>query len=296
MLFLYNIPAAAMGALIVTATLAAALLGYAAFRRVLPARIDAEQRGMIVAMLSAVTTINSLLVAFSAVSVWSSYQAATDTVAAEAACATELSRDLAAFRAAGTGTGTGTGADAARRALADYLARVVDDEWPQMQQHGRADPRAEAAFDRMFAAINRVTPADERERVLLAQAMARANEMVKYRQARLQNLESAMPGTLWAVMLVSSSLSLLLLYALPGTRFNVGLVSIWAVTLGLAFFFVLAVDRPFAGEVSVSAAPIRRALDGLRATLAAPGRAALDAAPAGPGPAEHVSLAGCRRA
>ncbi|KVC93998.1 DUF4239 domain-containing protein [Burkholderia ubonensis] len=290
MLFLYNIPAAAMGALIVTATLAAALLGYAAFRRVLPARIDAEQRGMIVAMLSAVTTINSLLVAFSAVSVWSSYQAATDTVAAEAACATELSRDLAAFRVAGTG------ADAARRALADYLARVVDDEWPQMQQHGRADPRAEAAFDRMFAAINRVTPADERERVLLAQAMARANEMVKYRQARLQNLESAMPGTLWAVMLVSSSLSLLLLYALPGTRFNVGLVSIWAVTLGLAFFFVLAVDRPFAGEVSVSAAPIRRALDGLRATLAAPGRAALDAAPAGPGPAEHVSLAGCRRA
>ncbi|OJA92806.1 bestrophin-like domain [Burkholderia ubonensis] len=290
MLFLYNIPAAAMGALIVAATLAAALLGYAAFRRVLPARIDAEQRGMIVAMLSAVTTINSLLVAFSAVSVWSSYQAATDTVAAEAACATELSRDLAAFRVAGTG------ADAARRALADYLARVVDDEWPQMQQHGRADPRAEAAFDRMFAAINRVTPADERERVLLAQAMARANEMVKYRQARLQNLESAMPGTLWAVMLVSSSLSLLLLYALPGTRFNVGLVSIWAVTLGLAFFFVLAVDRPFAGEVSVSAAPIRHALDGLRATLAAPGRAALDAAPAGPGPAEHVSLAGCRRA
>ncbi|KWC20795.1 DUF4239 domain-containing protein [Burkholderia ubonensis] len=292
MLFLYNIPAAAMGALIVAATLAAALLGYAAFRRVLPARIDAEQRGMIVAMLSAVTTINSLLVAFSAVSVWSSYQAATDTVAAEAACATELSRDLAAFRVAGTGTG----ADAARRALADYLARVVDDEWPQMQQHGRADPRAEAAFDRMFAAINRVTPADERERVLLAQAMARANEMVKYRQARLQNLESAMPGTLWAVMLVSSSLSLLLLYALPGTRFNVGLVSIWAVTLGLAFFFVLAVDRPFAGEVSVSAAPIRHALDGLRATLATPGRAALDAAPAGPGPAEHVSLAGCRRA
>ncbi|KVL03181.1 DUF4239 domain-containing protein [Burkholderia ubonensis] len=290
MLFLYNIPAAAMGALIVAATLAAALLGYAAFRRVLPARIDAEQRGMIVAMLSAVTTINSLLVAFSAVSVWSSYQAATDTVAAEAACATELSRDLAAFRAAGTG------ADAARRALADYLARVVDDEWPQMQQHGRADPRAEAAFDRMFAAINRVTPTDERERVLLAQAMARANEMVKYRQARLQNLESAMPGTLWAVMLVSSSLSLLLLYALPGTRFNVGLVSIWAVTLGLAFFFVLAVDRPFAGEVSVRATPIRHALDGLRATLAAPRRAALDAAPAGPGPAEHVSLAGCRRA
>ncbi|PCE32641.1 bestrophin-like domain [Burkholderia ubonensis] len=283
MLFLYNIPVAAMGALIVAATLAAALLGYAAFRRVLPARIDAEQRGMIVAMLSAVTTINSLLVAFSAVSVWNSYQAATDTVAAEAACATELARDLVAFRVAGGGGG----ADAARRALADYLARAADDEWPQMQQHGRADPRAEAAFDRLFAAVNRIAPTDERERVLLAQVLARANEMVKHRQNRLQNLHSAMPGTLWAVMLVSSSLSLLLLYALPGTRFNVCLVSIWAVTLGLAFFFVLAVDRPFAGEVSVRATPIRHALDRLRAELAAP---------AGAGPAAHVSRADCRPA
>jgi hypothetical protein len=40
----------------------------------------------------------------------------------------------------------------------------------------------------------------------------------------------------------------------------VALVAVWAITLGLAFFFVLAVDRPFAGEVSVSSAPIERAL------------------------------------
>ncbi|MGZ2746935.1 bestrophin-like domain [Burkholderia stagnalis] len=290
MLFLYNIPAAAMGALIVSATLAAALLGYAVFRRIMPGHIDAEQRGMIIAMMSAITTINSLLVAFSAVSVWNSYQAATDTVAAEAACASELAHDLAAFH------GAGTGADAARQALAAYLARVADDEWPQMQQHARAEPRAEAAFDRMFAAINHVAPSDERERVLLSEVMARANEMVKYRQSRLQSLDSAMPATLWAVMLLSSSLSLLLLYALPGTRFNIGLVSIWAVTLGLAFFFVLAVDRPFAGEVSVSVAPIRRALDALRAELAAPGSAPSAAATTAPGPAPRLTPADCRRA
>ncbi|MBN3820805.1 DUF4239 domain-containing protein, partial [Paraburkholderia sp. Se-20369] len=187
-------------------------------------------------------------------------------------------------------------ADLARRALASYLARVADDEWPQMQQHARAEPRAEAAFDRMFAAVNHIAPTDERERVLLSEVMARANEMVKYRQSRLQNLDSAMPATLWAVMLISSSLSLLLLYALPGTRFNIGLVSIWAVTLGLAFFFVMAVDRPFAGEVSVSAEPIRRALDGLRAELAAPGNASSAAASAVPAAAPRATPADCRPA
>ncbi|MGT2434317.1 hypothetical protein ACU4HD_46880 [Cupriavidus basilensis] len=64
MLFLYNIPAWAMGAVIVFATLFVALGGYALFRRAFPVTLDAEQRNMAIAMMTAVTTINSLLVAF----------------------------------------------------------------------------------------------------------------------------------------------------------------------------------------------------------------------------------------
>ncbi len=252
MLFLYNIPAWAMGAVIVFVTLAVALGGYALFRRCFPITLDAEQRSMTIAMMAAVTTINSLLVAFSAISVWGAYQAAADIVAAEAACATELAHDLSAFSHPSAAT--------ARRELLLYLERVAHDEWPSMQQRARADDGAEAAFDRMFATVNRVTPSDDRERVLLIEVLGRVNEMVKYREKRLQNLDAAMPGTLWGVMLIASGLSLLLLYALPATRFHVALVTVWGVTLGLAFFFVLAVDRPFAGEVSVSSAPIERAI------------------------------------
>jgi len=263
MLFLYNLPSAEMGALIVAATLIVALAGYALIRSFFPVRLDAEQRGMTIAMMSAVTTINSLLVAFSAISVWSSYQAASDNVAAEAACATELSHDLAAFHAGQAYT--------ARHDLGVYLQRVVRDEWPLMQQHASSDAGTEAAFDSMFAAVNQIEPSGDREHVLLSEVLTRVNEMVKYRQRRLQDLDSAMPVTLWGVMLLASGMSLVLLYALPGTRFNVVLVSIWAITLGLAFFFVLAVDRPFAGEVSVGSEPMQRAL----ATLIAenPGQA-----------------------
>lgn len=255
MLFLYNIPAWAMGALIVFPTLAVALCGYALFRRCLPITLDAEQRSMTLAMMAAVTTINSLLVAFSAISVWGTYQAAGDIVAAEAACATELAHDLSTF--------AHPNAAAARQELMTYLGHVVHDEWPSMQQQAHPDARTEAAFDRMFATTNRITPSDDRERVLLSEVLARANEMVKYREKRLQNLDEAMPGTLWGVMLIASAISLLLLYALPATRFHVALVAVWAITLGLAFFFVLAVDRPFAGEVSVSSAPFERAIKAL---------------------------------
>ncbi|MEW6318773.1 MAG: DUF4239 domain-containing protein, partial [Pseudomonadota bacterium] len=180
---------------------------------------------------------------------------AADSVAAEAACATELARDLSAF--------SHPSAAAARRELIMYLDRVVHDEWPSMQQQARPDAGTEVAFNSMFATANRITPRDDRERVLLIEVLARVNEMVKYREKRLQNLEAAMPGTLWGVMLIASGLSLVLLYALPATRFHMALVVVWAATLGLAFFFVLAVDRPFAGEVSVSAAPLERAIQTL---------------------------------
>ena len=147
MLFLYNLPSILMGALVVGTTLVVALLGYALFRRLCPVRLDAEQRGMTVAMMSAVTTINSLLVAFAAITVWGAYDSAAGIVSAEAACANELAADLASFGR--------PDADSARGALVIYLRRVVQDEWPQMQQHARPDPATTVAFDAMFEAANR---------------------------------------------------------------------------------------------------------------------------------------------
>lgn len=252
-LFLYNLPSYQMGLIVVGTVLAAALVGYALFRRLLPVHFDAEQRALALAMMAAVTTINSLLVAFSAISVWGTFDATAAAVDAEAGSASELAADLAAFGRAD--------ADAARDALIVYLQRVVHDEWPQMQQHARSDPGSTHAFDRMFKAVNRIEPQDERQRVLLGEILARVNEMAKRREQRLVHVDEHMPLALWSVMLIASGLSFLLLYGLPATHFHVGLVAIWAITLGLAFFFVLAVDRPFAGEVSVSAAPLQHAID-----------------------------------
>lgn len=60
-------------------------------------------------------------------------------------------------------------------------------------------------------------------------------------------------------MPIASSLSLLPLYTLPATRFYMALVAVWTTVLGLTFLFALVVDRPFAGEAGVSAAPLERA-------------------------------------
>lgn len=188
MLFLYSLPSTGMAAIVVSGIVALVLVGYAIARRFALIELDAEQRAMAVSMVSIITTINSLLVAFAAINVWDTYNSADRTVAAEAATAGELARDLAAFDS--------SAADATAMALRTYLVMVVRDEWPQMQRHGKPDPRTERRFDAMFDLANRIRPLDDRQKVLLAEVLTRANEMVKYRQQRILTLHAAMPNTL----------------------------------------------------------------------------------------------------
>lgn len=255
MLFLYNMPSAMMGIIIVGLTLTIVLVGYAVARRLNLLELDAEQRGLTLSMVSVITTINSLLVAFAAINVWDAYNKADLTVMDEASCARELARDLAAFRS--------PPADLANQALRAYLVSVVQSEWPEMQQHASLSTETQQRFDTMFDAANRIQPLDPRQTVLLSEVLARSNEMVKHRHRRLSELAVAMPPTLWAVILIVSAMSFALMYVLPATPFHITLISSWAITLGLTLFFVLALDRPFVGEVSVSAEPFVETISAL---------------------------------
>lgn len=257
MLFLYNWPSSIMGLFVVTLTLLLALGGYAFFRRTVRVRPAPEEQSMTIAMVSVITTINSLLIAFAAINVWGAYADAAHNVDMEATTAGELARDLAAF-------GEAPAAQAVD-ALHAYLDGVVHVEWPRMQQEAAGDTQSELRFDTLFNEVNQIQPRDERQRALLGEVLKRVNELAKLRDQRLLSLDVAMPATLWAVMLIASAISFLLLYTLPGTMFNVALISAWALTLGLAFFFVLAVDRPFAGRVSVGPQPLAHVVEAMNA-------------------------------
>jgi len=253
--FIYNLSSTCQALLIVSATVFSAFFGYAIVKRFQWLNVDTEQRALSLTMVSIITTINSLLVAFAAISVWGNYSDADRTVAAEANSASELARDLSAFDT--------PAAAAAGRHLRAYVEHVVHAEWPSMQQRQRADPDTEICFNRFFASVNHLEPATLRQVVLLHEILVRANEMVKLRQQRLQELVVRMPVTLWAVILIVSAMSFVLLYVLPPRPFYVFLIGSWAATLGLTFFFIVAVDHPFAGEFSVSPAALQQTLDDL---------------------------------
>ncbi len=253
--WIYDLPELAAAVLIVLGTLAVVVLGHWLARRVFPVDVPEDRRGLAMTMLGLVATINGLLVAFSAVSVWESLSGADAAVANEANTVGELARDLAVFDTAES--------QAARKLLGVYVQDVITTEWPAMAR-GESVEQAWKELDATFRAIAKLDPDTPRHVALMPEIWSRANEMVKHRRTRVFASQAEVPSMLWAVILLGSFISFALMYVLPFDRFHVVMVGSYAASMGLVFFFIVIMDKPFAGQEAITPAAMQAALDGMQ--------------------------------
>ena len=253
--FLYSLPHWLLGVLVSTGVVALSLAAYAAFRRITRTEFTADDRGLAMSVLGVVATITSLLLAFSAVSVWESFGAAEEAVVHEGDTIGKLARDLAVFDTPESRE--------ARELLRRYARVVVDEEWIAMRS-GEASAEAWLIADNLFRAIGRMDADTPRHMALLPEIWARVNELVGHRRDRLYTSQAEVPATLWIVVMAGTMMTMLTVFVLPPTRFNVAMVALLAFSLGLVFFFIIAMDRPFAGTESISTAPFESAIDNMQ--------------------------------
>jgi hypothetical protein len=247
-LLLYDLPNWLFGTLVCGGWIVIGLGGDLVFHRLCKARFEEGEKNLAIALLAVVATVNSLLLAFTAISVWESFGVAEKAVHDESITVSSLGRDLAVFNT--------PAADRAREQLKAYAKGVVEREWESMRS-GRPDSSfSSKAMNDLFLAIGDIQPATPRELVLMPEIWARANELVKHRRERLYAGEAQVPGTLWTVVTIGTFLTILTTYVFPRTAFNLAAVAVLSGSLGLVFFFVAAMDRPFAGKESVGPAPI----------------------------------------
>ena len=248
---IYGIPNWYLGALISGLSVAITLGAYEAFRRIVKTEFTADDRALAMSVLGVVATINSLLLAFSAVSVWESFRTAEEAVVREANSVGQLARDLAVFDSAESRR--------AREVLRHYAQLVADKEWPDLQV-GRVNQETWLASDAIFRAVGTLEPDTLKRQALLPEIWARTNEMVAHRRDRLLASESEVPGTLWVVVLAGSILTVLTTFVLPKSYLNIAMMATLAFSLGLVFFFIIAMDRPFEGREGLTPEPFRTAL------------------------------------
>lgn len=240
-----------LAVLIVGGTVLAALTGSVLLRRRHPRLADGEHNDMVGVVLGMFGAIYGIILAFVIVTLWTQMENTQNVVAAEATGVALIVRDARAFPPA----------EQARvnAAASGYVHTVVEVQWPLMRE-GIADYSVTGRrLEELYDALQAYEPVTESQKAFYAQAVATLDEVAGDRRARLTMAGQQLPPLL-QVLAVGGALVIIpltFLYGMRSRRMQMLFVAAVAALIGFSLLLVVVLDRPFAGELSVSPAPYR---------------------------------------
>ena len=197
------------------------------------------------AAMQSAMVLYGLVAALTAVSVWSKHSQVSDTASREATAIASLWRDLGGYPQRER--------DAMREVLRGYTNQVIQEAWPEQRQ-GRI-PRAGVEWmDRFLAQLLVFEPTSESQKILHAETLSAFNRMHEARRQRLDAVKSGLPGVMWFVLLPGAMGCLLLSLFIPieDARFQAILVVGLAGFVAMVLFVIIALDRPFVGDMAIT--------------------------------------------
>jgi hypothetical protein len=255
---LFELPLAVSGPAIIVTLSVFALGGLWIVRRcVLPRwRVQSEDSEFTGAMVQAVLVFYGLAVALIAVSVWQTYSDVSRIVSQEATALAALYRDVSGYPPAIR--------NELQQELRDYVNDVIHRAWP-LQQHGKVPTGGVQLMNRFQATLITWEPITEGQKLLHAETLRAYNFMILSRRLRLDAVDTGLPPVLWVVVTVGAviSLSASFFFRVEDFRLHATLVMLLATFMGLVIFMILALDRPFRGDLQISAQPYRLIYDQL---------------------------------
>jgi Protein of unknown function (DUF4239) len=141
----------------------------------------------------------------------------------------------------------------------DYASEVRTHEW-KLMQHGGASVRAWQEIDSMYDSLEDARTTDS-SNPFYGQTLARVNDLVVARRARLDDANIALPSFFQVLLLVGAVIALsTTFYFKPfGEGIQVFMIGAASAMVGLAMLVALMLDYPYSGSIAVSSAPFREA-------------------------------------
>src|SRR6185503_14383489 len=108
-------------------------------------------------------------------------------------------------------------------------------------------------------------PVTEAQKALVLETLASYGRMMEARRMRLDSVERKLPGVMWLVILVGAFISLYSTYYFPvlDARVHRAQVALLAGFIGLVIFMILALDRPYRGDLGLKPTPYEIAYEQL---------------------------------
>lgn len=256
--FFFDIPLLIAGPVLVVVMSSLAAVGLLFVRRrVLPRLRITEEDGVFSStMLLSVMVFYGLTVALIAISVWERYSETARVVSQEASALAVLYRDVSGYPLPER--------PQLQDALREYTEYVIEEAWPEQQQGQVPIGGVErvSGFEKILLGFE---PSTEGLKILHAETVRAYDRMIEARRLRLEAVQTALPGLMWAVTLLGAALGLIGAYffRVEDQRLHLILVVLLATLIALVIFVVLAFDRPFRGDMEITAEPYRLVYDQL---------------------------------
>jgi hypothetical protein len=206
--------------------------------------------------MQCVMVFYGLAVALIAVNVSQTYSDVSKIISGEASALNALYRDVSSYP------------EPIRldlqRDLRDYTHQVIHDAWP-LQRRGKTPTAGFALMTSFQAALNKFEPATEGQKILHGEALRAYNLLIQARRIRLDAASTRLPTVMWGVIVAGAfiSLSASFFFKVEDARLHGILVTLLAVFMGLVIFMILALDRPFRGDLGIGPEPYQLIYDQL---------------------------------
>ena len=200
------------------------------------------------AMLASIMVFYGLATALIAVNVWEVYEKVKEVTKHEAASLAVLYRNVSEYPEPAR--------SALREEIRAYTDRIIHESWP-LQRRGRIPTEGVKSMDQLQSNLMSFEPVTEAQKGLALETLASYGRMMEARRMRLDSVERKLPGVIWLVIILGAFISLVSAFYFPvrDARVHRVQVGLLAAFIGLVIFIILALDRPYDGDLGLKARP-----------------------------------------
>ncbi|RPI37255.1 MAG: DUF4239 domain-containing protein [Nitrospiraceae bacterium] len=162
--------------------------------------------------------------------------------------------------------------DNIQKNLIGYAQSVVDDEWPAMAARGRAHPKTEEVYERLWAITYVFEPKTKIQEAYMDHFLGRMNELSATRRLRILHSRVEVHSVLWLVLLIGAvpTVAYPLLFSNEHAWVQVVIMGCIMMIVMLGLLVTLSLQHPFSGEVSIQPDAFRDLLDSFHHRLLTP--------------------------
>jgi len=241
-----------VGCIVLACVFGGAMLGMTIHTLLPEPHLNSESKDVIKLGMGLIATMSALVLALLTNSAKGSYDTQRNEVTQVSANVILLDRVLAHY---------GPETKDARDLIKVSVAAMIDRVWPSDRGEAAKLGPTSTSGELFFDKIQELTPKDEVQRALQAQAL---NLSIQIGQARLLLFEQGgrsipMP---FLVLLIFWVTTIFLSFGLFAPRNATVIVTLFLCALSVAgaIFLIMELDRPFGGLIEISSAPLRNAM------------------------------------